>query len=259
MTSRDIITERAVLLICHVLIVITGFCDSSPNQNQRLVCWKAIFKCQGEPECHYAYDQYLHACASVISGARKKCPSHCISSLVQLNLTRSGPALEECDCATDPVCRSTKLAIEPCLPRTRTTMGCTEARIQCQMDMACSTAMRAYLFHCRKLFGGQRCSDSCRKIIANMRSLPKAQRLDTCVCDGPERNICEFIKLNMNTLCSASADAPAGSGFSDSEGDTEEDYMDQEDYQYPESSSCSTSSQTLLLNTFTILTFTRFI
>eukprot|EP00064_Thunnus_orientalis_P000946 superscaffoldBa00000057_g947 len=225
---------------------------------RRLVCWKAILKCHGEPECHYAYDQYLYACASVISGARKKCPSHCISSLIQLNQTQSGPALEDCDCALDPVCSGTKQAIEPCLPRT-SIMGCTEARLQCESDLSCSSAMRDYLFHCRKLFGGERCSDGCRRVIANMRTIPKAQQLDTCVCDGTERNICEYIKVSMKTFCSDSSDRFAGSGFSDSEEDSDDDYI--EDYypSYVESSSDSPPFQTVLKVLTTILVLTKFI
>ncbi|XP_041816569.1 growth arrest-specific protein 1b [Chelmon rostratus] len=258
MASRSILMERTVVFICSVLILIIGLCVGSPNHSRRLVCWKAILKCHGEPECHYAYDQYLYACASVINGDRKKCPSHCISSLIQLNLTQSGPALEDCDCALDPVCRSTKQAIEPCLPRT-STMGCTEARRQCEMDLPCSSAMRDYLFHCRKLFGGERCSDGCRRVIANMRSIPKAQQLDTCVCDGTERNICEYIKVSMKTFCSDSADRFAGSGFSDSEEDSEDDYIDQEVYQYVENSSDSKPCQTALNVLTTILVLTKLI
>lgn len=222
-------------MLCSVSILLLGVCLGSPAHGRRLVCWKAILQCHGEPECHYAYEQYLYACASVIGGERKKCPSHCISSLVQLNLTRSGPALEDCDCALDPVCRGTKQAIEPCLPRT-STLGCTEARVQCEMDPACTSAMRDYLFHCRKLFGGQRCSEGCRRVIANMRAIPRARQLDTCVCDGVERNICEYIKVSMKTFCSEPGDRFAGSGLSDSEEDPEDDDLDQEDDQPAERS-----------------------
>lgn len=235
-------TERPLLSIwgyCLLVIISIGLCVASPHHTQRLVCWKAILMCHGEPECHYAYDQYLYACASVLNGDRKKCPSHCISSLVQLNLTRSGPSLEDCDCALDPVCRRTQQAIEPCLPRT-SSLGCTEARRQCEADLPCRSSMRDYLYHCRKLFGGQRCSDSCRRVISNMRSIPKAQQLDTCVCDGTERNICEYIKVSMKTFCSQPGDRFTGSGFPDTEEDSEDDYMDQEDYQDEESSSGST-------------------
>lgn len=235
--------ERAAVWICAVLILLLCFCAGSPNHNRRLVCWKAILKCHGDPDCHYAYDQYLYACASVISGERKKCPSHCISSLIQLNRTQSGPALEDCDCALDPVCRSAKQAIEPCLPRTRT-MGCTEARLECETDPSCSSAMKDYLFHCRKLFGGERCTEECRRVIADMRSIPKAQQLDTCVCDGAERNICEYIKASMKTFCSNSIDRFAGSGFSDAEEDSEDDYAEQDDY--AENSSDSTHRHAVL-------------
>ncbi|XP_041826738.1 growth arrest-specific protein 1-like [Melanotaenia boesemani] len=257
MASRAILVEQVVVLICLVLILTVCICAGSPNHSHRLICWKAILKCHGEPECKYAYDQYLHACASVINGESRKCPSHCISSLIQLNLTRNGPSLEDCDCARDPVCRSTKQAIDPCLPRT-STMGCTEARMQCEMDSACSSTIKDYLFHCRKLFGGQRCTDSCRRTIANMRSIPKAQQLDTCVCDGTERTICEYIKLSMKTLCSDSGDRFAGSGFSDAEEDTEDDYIDQEDYLYVENSG-SPLCQTIFNMLTTILILSKFI
>uniref|UniRef100_A0A0E9PYG3 GDNF/GAS1 domain-containing protein n=1 Tax=Anguilla anguilla TaxID=7936 RepID=A0A0E9PYG3_ANGAN len=62
-------------------------------------------------------------------------------------------------------------------------MGCTEARRQCERDSQCSGAMRDYLFYCGKLFSGVRCTDACRNVIYNMRSIPKAELLDTCVCE----------------------------------------------------------------------------
>ncbi|CAN9504378.1 unnamed protein product [Ophioblennius macclurei] len=232
MPSRVTSMERIVTLIFTALILVVGLCVGSPNLNHRQVCWKAILQCHGEAECHYAYDQYLHACASVLSGERKQCPSHCIASLVQLNLTRYGPALEDCDCVQDPVCKRTKQAIEPCLPRT-STMGCTEARLQCEKDLPCRSAMRDYLFHCRKLFGGQRCSEGCRKVIADMRSIPKAQQLDSCVCDGAERNICEYVKISMKTFCTESStrsetfDTLEGSGLIDPDDYSEDEVIEE--------------------------------
>lgn len=245
MPARAKLMEQTAALTCSMLVLVLGVCVGSPSFSRRLVCWKAILKCHGEPECHYAYEQYLYACASVISGDRQKCPSHCISSLLQLNLTRSGPALEDCDCALDPLCRRTQRAIEPCLPRTRA-MGCTEARRQCEAEPSCSSAMKDYLFYCRELFGGQRCSDGCRSVIAHMRSNPRAQQLDACVCDGAERNICEYIRVSMKTLCVDSADRFAGSGFSDAEDSDDEDCLDAEDYRAAENSSASRSCEPVL-------------
>lgn len=247
-----------MLLICGLSIVV-----ASPHHGRRLVCWEAILKCTGEPQCHYAYDQYLYACAPVIGGGRNKCPSHCISSLVQLNRTQNGPALEDCDCAQDLVCRRTQQAIEPCLPRT-STLGCTEARHRCEADRECSSAMKDYLFHCRKLFGGNWCSDECRRVIANMRSIAKAQQLETCVCDGTERTICEYVKLSMQTLCSGSAERGfAGSGFgnSDEEEDGEENSGDDspgvQDWQGTGNSGEATSGHVALTVLTTILAFIR--
>ncbi|XP_036385648.1 growth arrest-specific protein 1-like [Megalops cyprinoides] len=251
----------AGLINCHhrliwqfgCLLVLFGYSAvATPSHGRRLLCWQAILMCQGEAECNYAYGQYMHACASIINGEKRKCPSHCISSLVQLNLTKNGPYLEDCDCSLDPICRNTKRAIEPCLPRT-STMGCTEARHQCERDGQCSAAMRDYLIHCGKLFSGVRCTDACRDVIFKMRSIPKAELLDTCVCDGTERTICEYVKLSMKTLCFDSPDKYAGSGFSDSEEDSDDEYDSQDYPQYEENAGSFRGPQNVLTVVASIL------
>ncbi|XP_077570373.1 growth arrest-specific protein 1a isoform X2 [Stigmatopora nigra] len=209
-----------------VLLLVACLTAASPAHGRRLICWQAILNCQTEPECNYAYDHYLRACGPVLNGDRKKCPSHCISSLVQLNLTRNGPALEDCGCGHDPMCTRTKRAIEPCLPRTTST-GCTEARRQCERDLQCSSTMRDYLHHCGKLFSGAVCTNACRNVIANMRKIPKGQQLDTCMCDGTERAICEFVKSSMKSLCFDTPEREESSGSHDSyEPEDDEDYPD---------------------------------
>ncbi|KAM6930880.1 growth arrest-specific protein 1a [Xenentodon cancila] len=205
--------------LCCLLLVFGCFSAASPTHGRRLICWQAIMNCRSEPECNYAYEHYNRACGPVLNG-EKKCPSHCISSLIQLNLTRNGPALEECSCGHDKLCANTKRAIEPCLPRTTST-GCTEARHQCERDPQCSAAMQDYLQHCGKLFSGAICTNACRNVIANMRKIPKGQQLDTCMCDGTERPICEFVKSSMKALCFDFPDRYESSGSY--EGD-DEDY-----------------------------------
>ncbi|XP_004440886.1 PREDICTED: growth arrest-specific protein 1 [Ceratotherium simum simum] len=226
---------------------------------RRLICWQALLQCQGEPECSYAYNQYAEACASVLAqrgggdapgaaaaafpasaasfSSRWRCPSHCISALIQLNHTRRGPALEDCDCAQDENCKSTKRAIEPCLPRTSGggaggpgaggVMGCTEARRRCDRDSRCNLALSRYLTYCGKLFNGLRCTDECRTVIEDMLAVPKAALLNDCVCDGLERPICESVKENMARLCFG-AELGNGPGSSGSDGGLD-DYYD-EDY-----------------------------
>ncbi|XP_036760238.2 growth arrest-specific protein 1 [Manis pentadactyla] len=226
---------------------------------RRLICWQALLQCQGEPECSYAYSQYAEACAPVLAqpgggdapgaaaatfpaaaasfSSRWRCPSHCISALIQLNHTRRGPALEDCDCAQDENCKSTKRAIEPCLPRTSSggaggpgaggVMGCTEARRRCDRDSRCNLALSRYLTYCGKLFNGLLCTDECRTVIEDMLAVPKAALLNDCVCDGLERPICESVKENMARLCFG-AELGNGPGSSGSDGGLD-DYYD-EDY-----------------------------
>ncbi|XP_061585542.1 growth arrest-specific protein 1a [Cololabis saira] len=212
---------RSVWPLCCLLLVFGClFSAASPTHGRRLICWQAIMNCQSEPECNYAYNHYNLACGPVLSGERKKCPSHCISSLIQLNLTKNGPALEECSCEHDKLCAKTKRAIEPCLPRTTST-GCTDARHQCERDPQCNGAMQDYLQHCGKLFSGAICTNACRNVIANMRKIPKGQQLDTCSCDGTERPICEYVKSSMKSLCFDPPDRYEASGSS---GVDDEDY-----------------------------------
>ncbi|XP_035421189.1 growth arrest-specific protein 1 [Cygnus atratus] len=246
-------------------------------QGRRLICWQAVLQCQGEPECSYAYNQYAEACAPVLlqqppaggggggggdgpAGAagspasRRRCPSHCIAALIQLNHTRRGPALEDCDCAQDENCRATKRAIEPCLPRTSSgvggaggggggpgggpgpgpggggVMGCTEARRRCDWDSRCSQALNRYMTYCGKLFNGLRCTAECRAVIEDMLAVPKAVLLNDCVCDGLERPICESVKENMARLCFGADTGSNGAGSSGGSDGGLEEYYD-EDYE----------------------------
>ncbi|KAK7934378.1 hypothetical protein WMY93_005274 [Mugilogobius chulae] len=230
----------SLLFLFFSLFLLTPCCG------RRLICWQAILNCQAEPECNYAYDHYTRACGPVLNGERRRCPSHCISSLVQLNLTKNGPALEDCSCARDAICLNTKRAIEPCLPRTTST-GCTEARRQCERDQQCSSTMHDYLKHCGKLFSGAVCTNACRNVIANMRKIPKGQQLDTCMCDGTERAICEFVKASMKTLCfDTPPEREESSGWIRRMDDTEDDEDDPEAdyYQEAEDGAAPTAQRT---------------
>lgn len=223
------------------LILFFGYLSlASPSHGRRLICWQAIMNCQSEAECNYAYEHYIRACQPVLSGEKKKCPSHCIASLIQLNLTKSGPALEDCSCGRDSMCTNTKRAIEPCLPRTTST-GCTEARHQCERDPQCSSAMHEYLKHCGKLFSGAVCTNACLNVIANMRKIPKGQQLETCVCDGTERAICEFVKNSMKALCFERPDRYEASGSYEDDEDGYTDYTEE-----PESGASLPAAQYVL-------------
>ncbi|KAM5194009.1 growth arrest-specific protein 1 [Mantella aurantiaca] len=239
---------RSVVCTLLLLASVIGLAAS-----RRLICWQAILQCQRESDCSYAYSQYTEACSSVLprpgeatsahSPARRRCPSHCISALIQLNYTKGGPALEDCDCAMDELCKATKRAIEPCMPRTSgggagggaaggaggaggAVMGCMEARRLCESDRRCHASLSRYLTKCGRLFNGLRCTDECRGVIEDMMQVPKALLLNDCVCDGLERPICESIKENMARLCFG---ADLGNGGPGSSGGSDYEYDDEYD------------------------------
>ncbi|XP_008101432.1 growth arrest-specific protein 1 [Anolis carolinensis] len=241
-----------------LLLLLLGSLASS-SQGRRLICWQAMLQCQEEPDCSYAFSQYAEACAPVLMAAtgggmgeaapsnnnnnnnhRRRCPSHCISALIQLNHTRRGPALEDCDCDQDENCRATKRAIEPCLPRmgghgngngggsdSGGAIGCTEARRRCDWDGRCSLALGRYMAHCGKLFNGLRCTEECRAVIQDMLAVPKALLLNDCVCDGLERPICESVKENMARLCFGGGHGSSGASSDGGAGAFDDDYYDE--------------------------------
>ncbi|XP_060618071.2 growth arrest-specific protein 1 [Anolis sagrei] len=258
--------RRLLLPLFPLLLPLLLLGCVASSQGRRLICWQAMLQCQEEPDCSYAFSQYAEACAPVLMAAggggggggmggeaassnnnnnhRRRCPSHCISALIQLNHTRRGPALEDCDCDQDENCRATKRAIEPCLPRMGGhgngggsdsggngggggTMGCTEARRRCDWDGRCSLALGRYMAHCGKLFNGLRCTEECRAVIQDMLAVPKALLLNDCVCDGLERPICESIKENMARLCFSVGHGSSGASSDGGAGALDEDYYDE--------------------------------
>ncbi|XP_066491561.1 growth arrest-specific protein 1-like [Tiliqua scincoides] len=165
-------------------------------------CWEALLRCQDEPDCGSAYSQSQAACQPVLGGGEAACPSHCIGALVRLNRSRSGPALERCECGQDARCLRLKAALEPCLPRPSSSgQGCTAARFRCQQQPACQAPLAAYLARCGQLFNGRRCTGACRAAIGHLLAAPGGPALERCVCDGTERPFCQVLKANMGRLC----------------------------------------------------------
>lgn len=172
----------------------------------------ALLQCQGEPECSYALQPVRRGVRAGAGAARRErragaaaaaafpaspppffalaLPGFTASRPSFSSTTRRGPALEDCDCAQDENCKSTKRAIEPCLPRTSGggaggpgagaggVLGCTEARRRCDRDSRCNLALSRYLTYCGKLFNGLRCTDECRTVIEDMLAMPAAALLN---------------------------------------------------------------------------------
>lgn len=64
-----------------------------------------------------------------------------------------------------------------------------------------------------------------------MRKIPKGQQLDTCMCDGTERAICEFVKSSMKALC---FDSPMREESSGNDYEEDGDDVDPSDSDYIE-------------------------
>ncbi|KAJ6664183.1 hypothetical protein lerEdw1_008399 [Lerista edwardsae] len=189
-------------------------------------CWEALLRCQDEPDCGSAYSQSQAACQPILGGEEPAggpaCPSHCIGALVRLNRSRTGPALERCECGQDARCRRLKAAIEPCMPRpSRSGLGCTAARFRCQQEPACQAPLAAYLARCGQLFNGRRCTGACRAAIGHLLAAPGGPALERCVCDGTERPFCQVLKANMGRLCFGLGPAFEGDDEDDDYGDEE--------------------------------------
>lgn len=245
----------------YVLLLLASLLGQSWGQ---MICWQAMIACHSEDDCRFAYRQYTEACEGILAGEKvneptqRRCPSHCINAIIQLNSTKAGPALEKCNCADDDMCKATKLAIEPCMPRTSgggakrgEITGCTEARRMCAKDGRCSLSLSSYMRHCGQVFNGLSCSAECKRVVTEMMAVPKGQLLSDCVCDGIDRPICESVKDSTLRLCFG---LDRGQGGPSSSGESDDDFEDEYDDSFrPTKPSSSAAAPTFTLWTCMVL------
>jgi len=114
----------------------------------------------------------------------------------------------QCNCSGDPSCEKTKSSVEPCQKEVAyatqpdTVVSCSAAQWICAADPLCSTALDYYNRFCGAMFAGKKCTKRCLNSINILRRQSSASKLETCYCDGTEKDFdCQAVKSNMDRLC----------------------------------------------------------
>lgn len=182
-------------------------CSNSLATNSSLRCEDARMRCAYRTGCGMALQQYLTRCTSVLHGDINKCPESCQHALIALTSTDEGKELMRCDCTEeDHLCLQSKQKVEVCrssviAAMNRTRVSCRIATWICNADAICYTALAYYNGYCKSMFHGKKCTHRCRNSINILRRQEKADKLNTCFCDGAEDYDCKSIHRNMNSLC----------------------------------------------------------
>ena len=116
--------------------------------------------------------------------------------------------LFQCNCSGEAGCEKTKASVEPCQKEVTfatqpdTIVSCSAAQWICAADPQCSTALDYYNRFCGAMFSGKRCTKRCLNSINILRRQQAAAKLETCYCDGTEKDFdCSAVKQNMDRLC----------------------------------------------------------
>lgn len=182
-------------------------CSNSLSTNNSMRCDDARLRCAYRTGCGMALQHYLTRCTSVLHGEMNKCPEICQHALIALTSTDEGQELMRCDCTQeDHLCMQSKQKVEVCrssviAAMNKTRVSCRIATWICNADAICSTALAYYNGYCKSMFHGKKCTHRCRNSINILRRQEKADKLNTCYCDGAEDYDCKSIHRNMNVLC----------------------------------------------------------
>ncbi|XP_031784899.1 growth arrest-specific protein 1 [Nasonia vitripennis] len=181
--------------------------EQQPLENATVSCDDARLRCAYRTGCGRALQHYLTLCASSLQGGVNDCPEICQHALIGLMSTDEGKELMMCDCAeNDVMCKFSKQRAEICrasvtATMNRTRVSCRVATWICIADTLCSTALQYYNENCKRMFHGKKCTKRCRNSINILRRQEKAEKLNTCYCDGIEEYDCTAIHRNMDELC----------------------------------------------------------
>ncbi|XP_022188039.2 growth arrest-specific protein 1 [Nilaparvata lugens] len=202
----------AVQLLTTVVMTVASAKEDSNNHQNSSSCEAVRLKCIYNAGCSMALRNYMYGCSAVMSAdpPYQHCPEPCQLSLIALTSTDDGRRLMTCHCKEDDTyCKASKARIEVCRPGVEhahlkeTTVSCQVAQQICAADTQCLTAFEYYHSYCRSMFMGRKCSYRCKNSISILRRQQKAAKLDTCLCDGQdkERHECRKVRTNMDKLC----------------------------------------------------------
>lgn len=196
-------------------------------------CLSARNKCTSRIGCSMALTNFFIACESVRLGQVDYCTDSCMRAVVSLVTVDDdiGTDYLTCDCDGSQDCELIKRRISLCSTGvlealrsldSESAISCSLARMLCEADTRCWTALSYYEGNCSQLWSkhtdslacGSKCNNSVRILFRQTR----ATKLRTCMCDNTDPFIDEgtCIRMRYNTETYCFGQEPQGPFFSTS-------------------------------------------
>lgn len=168
-----------------------------------------------------ALNNFLIACEPVRLGAVDHCTEACMRAVVSLVTVDDdiGTDILTCDCDAAPDCTLVKKRIALCSDGVLEALGsldneevisCSLARMLCEADTSCWTALSYYESHCSNLWDKHNtdtlhCSFKCNNSVSILFRQRRAAKLRSCLCDNTDplvnEDTCILMRYNTEAYC----------------------------------------------------------
>lgn len=184
-------------------------------------CMTARIHCSSRIGCSMALNNFHIACERVKLGTVDHCTDSCMRAVVSLVTVNDDIGTEylTCDCAGNEDCLLWKKRITMCSNDVLKALksldnedkiSCSLARMLCEADTKCWTALSYYEELCSNLWikhsaDGLECSSRCNNSLSILYKQTRASKLKNCLCDNTDPFIdegtCIRMKYNTQTYC----------------------------------------------------------
>lgn len=203
--------------VCCTTLILILLWDIGEATN----CMDARNRCILRIGCSMALNNFLIACEPVRLGAVDYCTDSCMRAVVSLVTVADdiGTDYLTCDCDTAPDCLLVKKRIALCSDGvlaalnsldTDEVISCSLARMLCEADTSCWTALSYYENDCGYLWDKHttemlHCSPVCNNSVATLFRQRRAAKLRTCLCDNTDplvgEDACIRMRYNTEAYC----------------------------------------------------------
>ncbi|KAF6040605.1 GAS1 [Bugula neritina] len=204
-------------------LLVTGVFGEAPN------CMDARNKCISRIGCSMALNNFQIACEKVQLGLVDQCTDQCMRAVVSLVTVDSniGTDYLTCNCEGNKDCDLWKRRVETCSADVfralesldnEEVISCSLARMLCDADTQCWTALSYYEKFCSNLWilhtteheKTLDCSPKCNNSLAILYKQTRAAKLKNCVCDDADPYVDEktCIRMRYNTQKSCFGEDP---------------------------------------------------
>ena len=184
-------------------------------------CMAARNRCVSRIGCGMALNNFHIACESVKLGTVNQCTDACLRAVVALVTVDEdiGTDYLKCDCGGNQDCSQWMNRISMCTEDVMKALNtldnekvisCSLARMLCEADTKCWTALSIYEQKCSNLWiehseNKLECSSKCNNSLSILYRQTRATKLKNCECDNTDplidENTCIRMKYNTATYC----------------------------------------------------------